>query len=144
MHQNRCKIRMDALRGTKTFNFLKSDPWYQDLKYSHEKQIAICKAEKQQPDCFFFTHCAQCVLALHCSSSEISNCQEKQTMPYRQNTRVKKKHRKETSIHLNLTKACYICQQCGKAYFWLMSRAFPVCPFYAAILISQLTTLSLI
>lgn len=54
-------LKMDTYCETEKFNFLKSGPWYQDLKYSHEKQIAICKAEKQQTDCFFFTYCAQCV-----------------------------------------------------------------------------------
>lgn len=80
------------------------------------------QSKKQQPDCFFFTYCAQCVLALHCSSLEISNCQEKQAMPHRQNRRVKKNTKRKPGIHLHLTKAHYIWHQCGGIYFSSVSH----------------------
>lgn len=68
---------------------------YPGAKIKQEKQVAICEVLKQQPDCFFFTYCAQCGLAPLRELGNLKYCQEKQTKPSRQNKREKKTSKEE-------------------------------------------------
>lgn len=62
----------------------------QGQKTKEEKQVTNCKVLKQQPDCFFFTYCAQYGLALLWQFRNLKCCQEKQTKPSRENKWMKK------------------------------------------------------
>lgn len=61
-----------------------------------EKLVTNCKVLKQQPDCFFFTYCAQYGLALLWQFRDLRCCQEKQTKPSRQNKWMKRQARRNT------------------------------------------------
>lgn len=53
----------------------------QGQKNQAEEIVSICKVLKQQPDCFFFTYCAQYGLAPLWNYRNLKYCQEKQTQP---------------------------------------------------------------